>query len=142
MKNEEICPALGSTDCHGNTFDNNPDLRGAWVGERKLHGNTDIDLSREIMIAGDSVRRTDAIIAPHGTRLTFDQDVCRVSFPFDEAAERVKFEIWAHHRAMKSGYAYMEYLLLRNDDGTYRTCWVDNAYDGWLACAKSRTEVK
>lgn len=69
---------------------------------------------------------------------------CRGEFApkFDEAVERVSFEIWAHRRAMKSGYAHMEYLLLRNDDGTYRTCWVDNAYDGWLASAKSRAEVK
>lgn len=55
----------------------------------------------------------------------------RVVQTFDETAERVKFE-----RQIGSSFR------ARWPDGDYRDFAIENQWQGWLACSKSRAEVK
>ncbi len=46
---------------------------------------------------------------------------------------REQFEAWAHRKAVVSGYQFLSFLLVKNEDGSYQTAWVDNAWMGWQA---------
>lgn len=50
---------------------------------------------------------------------------------------REQFEEWAHRKAVVSGYQHLAFLLTKNEDGSYRTTWVDSAWTGWQASRKA-----
>jgi hypothetical protein len=50
--------------------------------------------------------------------------------------EREQFEKWVLAEAKSRGYAYVENVLLKSADGSYRTTWVDCAWTGWQGRAE------
>lgn len=46
---------------------------------------------------------------------------------------RPEFEARMVAAARERNYQYMLRLLLKHDNGDYRTLWVDNAWIGWCA---------